>query len=104
MSDKQDNRQAIADAAVNQWVPQHTQTSELPAPSGSALEREELEEARALILECARKHGMLDAKEGVTIPPAEFCEDTKVSKMLRAAWLQGWHSPNAALSGAERKP
>jgi hypothetical protein len=23
---------------------------------------------------------------------AEFCEDTKVSRMLRDAWLQGWHS------------
>jgi len=67
--------------------------SSSPSPC-SLLEREELKEARALVLECARKHGELDAKEGVTIPPAEFCEDTKVSKMLRAAWLQGWHSAN----------
>lgn len=60
----------------------------------SPLARAELEEARALILECARKRGELDAREGVTIPPAEFCEDNKVSKMLRDAWLEGWYSAN----------
>jgi len=72
-------------------------TGEFAAAVCSPLERQELEEARALVLECARKHGELDAKEGVTIPPAEFCEDNKASKMLREAWLKGWHSANDRL-------
>ena len=63
-------------------------------PLCSPLERAELEEARALVLECARKHGEMDAKEGVTVPPVEFCEETRVSRMLRDAWLDGWHSAN----------
>ena len=62
------------------------------APHGSPLESKEIEEARTLVLACARKYGELDAKSGTTIPPAEFCEDTKVSKTLREAWLEGWRS------------
>lgn len=50
------------------------------------------EEAQSLALECALKRGELDAREGVTLPPAEFLEDTKASRMLREAWLRGWHS------------
>ncbi len=40
----------------------------------------------------ARLKGVQDAREGVTIPPPDFCEETKPSKMLREAWLEGWHS------------
>lgn len=53
---------------------------------------EELEEASSLVLECAKKLGEIDAKNGVTVPPAEFCEDTKTSKTLRESWLHGWNS------------
>ena len=63
--------------------------------AGSQTWREEIQEARELVLACARLHGEKDAKEGVTVPPPEFCEETKSSKMLREAWLEGWHSANA---------
>ncbi len=64
---------------------------------------DELKEAKALVLLCARKHGELDAKEGVTIPPAEICDDTPAARMLLAAWSEGWHAaqPNAKLRDAD---
>lgn len=71
------------------------------ATASSPTWREELEEARQLVLACARLHGERDAKEGVTIPPPEFCEDTKPSKMLREAWLEGWNAANVDSSNGE---
>lgn len=34
MSENENKSKTVADAAVSQWVPKHTQASELPAPSG----------------------------------------------------------------------
>jgi hypothetical protein len=62
--------------------------------AGSPTWREEIEEGRQIVLACARLYGKRDAEQGTTIPPPEFCEDTPSSKMLREAWLEGWHSAN----------
>jgi len=69
-----------------------TDEAALPPVAGSPTWREEIEEARELVKACARLYGERDAKEGVTIPPPEFCEDTKSSKLLREAWLEGWNA------------
>lgn len=74
-----------------------------PAAICSPTWREEIQEARELVLRCARQHGIKDAKEGTTIPPVEFCEDTKSSKMLREAWLEGWYSANDLSADTARK-
>ncbi len=47
---------------------------------------------RELNAALARLKGVQDAREGVTIPPPDYCEETMPSKMLREAWLEGWHS------------
>jgi hypothetical protein len=75
----------------------NSQQARVAEAAGFATWREEIQEAREFVLECARKYGIEDAKEGKVIPPVEFCEDTKSSKMLREAWLEGWHSANASL-------
>jgi len=46
------------------------------------------------MLECAEKLGSRDAKEGATVPPAEFCTGTKSAEALRQAWLMGFYSAN----------
>lgn len=38
--------------------------------------------------------GAEDRRNGVTVPPAEFCEDTEESKQLKELWLKGWNSTN----------
>lgn len=54
--------------------------------------RAEIQEAKAFILDCARKYGEIDGREGTTVPPPEFCGESDTLKALRDAWLEGWKS------------
>ncbi len=64
---------------VGKWIPLPATPPPPPAHRSSELAH-------------ARLKGAQDAREGVTIPPPDYCEETKQSKMLREAWLEGWHS------------
>lgn len=51
--------------------------------------------------EAAEKLGFRDGKDGVTVPPAEWCDDTnELQNWMRLAWVRGCKSgmsigPNA---------
>ncbi len=64
---------------VGKWIPLPATPPPPPAHRSSELAH-------------ARLKGAQDAREGVTIPPPDYCEETMPSKMLREAWLEGWHS------------
>lgn len=50
-----------------------------------------MRELREIVLGVCERQGESDARAGVTVPPAEFCEDNNASKAAREAWLRGWN-------------